>query len=50
MITRIIRYTLTLLLIYGAVTETGVWTGLSLLLIFVSIERASEIVKKNKLI
>ena len=34
----IIRITLTLLLIYGAYTETGIWTALSLFLILWAIE------------
>ena len=33
-----IRWVLTLGLIYGAYTETGIWTAISLLLIFLSIE------------
>jgi len=35
---KIIRFILTLALIYGAYTETGVFTALSLFLIFVAIE------------
>ena len=38
LIPHIIRAALTLLLIYGAYTETGVWTALNLLGIWLSIE------------
>ena len=34
----LIRYVLTLLLIYGSYTETGKFTALALLLIFIAIE------------
>jgi len=37
-IQKIIRYVLTLLIIYGAYTETGMWTALSLFLIFMGME------------
>ena len=37
-IPRIIRYCLTLLLIYGAYTETGKWTAISLIGISIAIE------------
>ena len=37
-IPRIIRFVLTLALIYGAYTETGLWTGLNLLGIFIAFE------------
>jgi len=34
----IIRFVLTLALVYGAYTETGKWTALSFLLVFIAIE------------
>ena len=34
----IIRIILTLLLVYGIYTETGIWTALSLFLVFVGME------------
>jgi len=34
----LVRQTLTLFLLYGAYTETGIWTSLFLALIWVSIE------------
>ena len=37
-ITVIIRFVLTLALVYGAYTETGKWTALSFLLVFIAIE------------
>lgn len=35
---KIIRCLLTLLLIYGVYTETGIWTTLSMILIFIAFE------------
>ncbi|MBI2758775.1 MAG: hypothetical protein HYX49_08865 [Chloroflexi bacterium] len=43
---KVIRAILTLALIYGAYTETGIFTALSLLLIFVSIEVQSRLTKR----
>lgn len=43
---KIIRFILTLALVYGAYTETGVFTALSLLLIFVSIELNGWLTKR----
>ena len=43
---KIIRAILTLALIYGAYTETGVFTALSLLLIFVAIELQGWLTKR----
>ena len=43
---KIIRAILTLALIYGAYTETGVFTALSLLLIFVAIELNSWLTQR----
>ena len=42
----IIRIILTLALIYGAYTETGVFTALSLFLIFVAIEAKGFLIKR----
>ena len=44
-IQKIIRYVLTLLIIYGAYTETGTWTALSLFLIFMGIEINGYLIK-----
>ena len=44
--TKIIRSILTLLLVYGAYTETGVFTALSLLLIFIYLEVNAVLVKR----
>jgi len=44
----IIRCTLTLALTYGVYMETGIWTALSLLLIFISIEGIVVIIKKER--
>lgn len=41
-----VRYFLTLLLVYGVYTETGKWTALSFLLVFVAIEVTSYLVRK----
>ncbi len=41
-----IRFVLTLALIYGSYTETGVFTALSLLLIFVAIELQGWLTKR----
>jgi len=46
MIGRIIGIILSLLLIYGAYTETGIWTAISLLLIYVGIELRSAVIRK----
>ena len=43
---KVIRFILTLALIYGAYTETGVFTTLSLLLIFVAIELNGWLTKR----
>ena len=43
---KVIRFILTLALIYGAYTETGVFTALSLLLIFVAIELNSWLTQR----
>lgn len=43
---KVIRFILTLALIYGAYTETGVFTALSLLLIFVAIELNGWLTKR----
>jgi len=43
----IIRFILTFLLIYGAYTETGIWTALSLFLIFMSVEIQSYLIRKS---
>ena len=45
-IQKIIRYALTLLIIYGAYTETGMWTALSLFLIFMSMEIHGYLMEK----
>jgi hypothetical protein len=39
--TKLIRWTLTIFLVYGAYTETGIFTTLSLLLVFLFIETLS---------
>jgi len=47
--TTVIRCILTLALLYGVYTETGIWTTLSLFLIFVGFEVASyNSTKQNK--
>lgn len=43
------RIILTLLLIYGVYTETGMWTALSLFLVFVGIEIQGYLIGKLKL-
>ena len=45
---KVIRFILTLALIYGTYTETGVFTALSLLFIFVSIEAQGWLTKPRK--
>lgn len=47
-ITDFIRWALTLLLIYGAYTETGIFTAISLLLIAIALELQGYI--NNKII
>ena len=44
----IIRIILTLALIYGAYTETGIWTALSLFLIFIGMEIHGYLIKRLK--
>lgn len=44
-----IRIILTLLLIWGAYTETGKWTALCLLLIFMAIEALSLAINKRRI-
>ena len=43
---KVIRAILTLALIYGAYTETGIFTALSLLLIFVALESQGWLTKR----
>lgn len=43
---KIIRWVLTIALTYGAYTETGIFTALSLLLIFVAIEAQGWLTKR----
>lgn len=43
---KVIRAILTLALIYGAYTETGIFTALSLLLIFVALEAQGRLTKR----
>ena len=43
---KVIRAILTLALIYGAYTETGIFTALSLLLIFVALEAQGWLTKR----
>ena len=47
-ITLIIRGILTLAMIYGAYTETGIWTALCLLGIWIAIEALNIITKRDK--
>jgi len=44
----IIRYVLTLLLIYGAYTETGIWTALNFFLIFIAVEVMGRRINKRR--
>ena len=44
----IIRGILTFALIYGAYTETGIWTALCLLGIWIAIEALNIITKRDK--
>lgn len=41
MIANVIRWGLTIVLIYGVFTETGIWTAISLTLLFLGIEVGS---------
>lgn len=43
---KVIRAIITLALIYGAYTETGIFTALSLLLIFVALEAQGWLTKR----
>jgi hypothetical protein len=43
---KVIRFILTLAFVYGAYTETGVFTALSLLVIFVAIELQGWLTKR----
>lgn len=43
---KVIRAILTLALVYGAYTETGIFTALSLLLIFVALEAQGWLTKR----
>ena len=45
-IIRVIRWILTLVLVYLAYTETGIWTGICLFLIMISIELLSYVCAK----
>ena len=45
-IIRVIRWILTLVLVYLAYTETGIWTGICLFLIMISIELLSYVITK----
>jgi len=44
----IIRVVLTLLLIYGAYTETGIWTALNFFLIFIAVEIIGRRINKRR--
>lgn len=44
----LIRIILTLLLIYGVYTETGIWTALSIFLIALSMEKRDRFFKNSK--
>ena len=45
----VIRCILTLALLYGAYTETGIWTTLSLLLIFLNFEIVAYNTTRNNI-
>lgn len=46
MTSRIIRWLLTLCLVYGVFTETGIWTALSFLLVFVFCEATGYMIAR----
>jgi len=46
MVSKIIRFVLSVLLVYGVYTETGTWTSVSIALLIVSIELISISIKK----
>lgn len=43
----IIRIILSLMLLYGVYTETGVWTTLSLFLVFTGMEIVTQLMRKR---
>jgi len=47
MIPSIIRYVLTMALLYGAYTETGIWTTVSLLLLFIGFEVQGQLDRRR---
>ena len=47
MIQSIIRYVLTMALLYGAYTETGIWTTIALLLSVIGIEGNTTLIKRR---
>jgi len=43
----VIRYILTMALLYGVYTETGIWTTLALLLSVIGIEANTSLIKRR---
>ena len=48
LVKKFLRWALTVVMIYGAYTETGHWTAASLFLIFVGIEASAHTTTSNE--